>query len=58
MEVGRNQIIEPHFDKDKNYEKHTTKVLYELRKLQEKKIKPTDVYGSKFKNYKKKFNKK
>ena len=29
-----------------------------LRKLQEKKIKPTDVYGSKFKNYKKKFNKK
>ncbi len=46
---GDNQKVKPHFDEDENYKKHTKKVVYELRKLQEKKVKPTEVFGKKFK---------
>ena len=50
--VGDNQLEPKHFDEDENYKKHTKQVIYELRKLQEKKVKPTQVFGKKFKKMK------
>lgn len=49
MEIGNNQKEQKHFDEDENYKKHTKKVVHELRKLQEKKVKPSEVFGKKFK---------
>tara|TARA_R110000822_G_scaffold13461_1_gene47845 strand:+ start:1047 stop:1205 length:159 start_codon:yes stop_codon:yes gene_type:complete len=46
---GDNQKEPKHFDEDPKFAKHTKKVIHELRKLQEKTVKPAEVFGKRFK---------
>lgn len=48
MELGNNQKLPMHFDEDEMYKKHSKQVIYEIRKLEQKKITPKQVFNKNF----------